>query len=918
MVTLKNLKQNCKNYEAQRIIAQLDFIGCLSKFDKSVNCDLIKQAEQYLIDSYIKEGAVTKSAMESVEKILSPLSETAKRYEILCVAHAHLDMNWLWGYDETVSITLSTMQTMLDLMKEYKDFTFSQSQASVYKIVEDYAPEMLGDIKKWVREGRWEIAASSWVETDKNIPNGEELARHILYTKKYLSKLFDIQKESLNLDFEPDTFGHSVNVPEILANGGVKYYYHCRGSNGPEIYNWKAQSGKSVLVFREPFWYNSEIDYNDFELFPVFYDKYNIKKWLRVYGVGNHGGGATRRDLNRLIDMSGWPLMPKFKFSTYQEFFSYIENNCKNVEEIEGEQNFIFRGCYTSQTRIKTANRKGERLLNSTETLMAYADSLSLYDYNYENIEKAWQKHLFNHFHDILPGSGVIETREYALSESQIRNALCGVSLTGAIKSIADNIDTSKYITNNFFGKSKGAGVGFLTALGNYSAESNESENRIYVVFNPSSLGGEKIAQITLWDYDVQEDSIGVYDKDGNPLEFEVLDENAVFYWQHTYRRILVKIDLPAYGYNTVIIKENAAKNQYNYFDTLQDWRQHKPADYVLENKYIKAVFDDNINLVSILDKTKNKIYQDKCGLAWFSHIIEDGSEGMSSWITGRTKERHKLDKAKIHSVKQKKQGMVKSFEYDSQFGQSLFTVKVSLDDCSKSLCYDVKVDFREYGDLINYEIPSLAFTLKTEDKNFIHDVPFGLINREGENDYRPANSFVCSGNYNGGLILSSDSKNGFKCNDNEMTLSLIRATYDPDLHPENHIHNFKIHITPASFDSGKNVIDYVNNLYTPLQCISAKPQKGSLNLIDSFFSHEGCAVISCVKCSEDKSGIILRFYDADGKAGKNTVSFYKDIKEARLCDINENPLESCDIKGNKVYFDIKPYSVATVKVKLE
>ncbi len=111
---------------------------------------------------------------------------------------------------------------MLDLMNEYPGFTFSQSQASVYRIVEEHDPELLKEIRRRVKEGRWEVTASTWVETDKNMPCGESLARHVLYTKRYLARLFDLEGERLAIDFEPDTFGHSRNVPEILARGGVR------------------------------------------------------------------------------------------------------------------------------------------------------------------------------------------------------------------------------------------------------------------------------------------------------------------------------------------------------------------------------------------------------------------------------------------------------------------------------------------------------------------------------------------------------------------------------------------------------------------------------------------------------------------------------------------------------------------------
>lgn len=33
----------------------------------------------------------------------------AKDYRVVCVGHAHMDMNWTWGYDETVQVVLDTL-----------------------------------------------------------------------------------------------------------------------------------------------------------------------------------------------------------------------------------------------------------------------------------------------------------------------------------------------------------------------------------------------------------------------------------------------------------------------------------------------------------------------------------------------------------------------------------------------------------------------------------------------------------------------------------------------------------------------------------------------------------------------------------------------------------------------------------------
>ena len=77
----------------------------------------------------------------------------------------------------------------------------------------------------------------------------------------------------------------------------------------PPIYRWFAPSGKSVLVYREPFWYNAEIGYGDFEFIPDFCARYGLKKTLKVYGVGDHGGGATIRDVERIIEIYGLLLL---------------------------------------------------------------------------------------------------------------------------------------------------------------------------------------------------------------------------------------------------------------------------------------------------------------------------------------------------------------------------------------------------------------------------------------------------------------------------------------------------------------------------------------------------------------------------------------------------------------------------------
>ena len=256
---------------------------------------ILEQTIDRLYDAFTAEHALTDSALQEAERSLLCFSERAKAYRLHCVAHAHIDMDWMWGFHETADVVLSTFRTMLDLMDEYPDFTFSQSQCAVYRIAEFYDPALFERMKQRILEGRFEFAGSTFVELDHNMPNLESMARHILYTKQYLHEKFGIEFEDVNLDFHPDTFGHTCDLPEIFRAGGIKYFYHCRGLDGQYLYRWQAPSGAEVLALNEPLWYNDTIAPLYISQVPKFCDRYGIHDMMKIYGVGDHGGGPPGR-----------------------------------------------------------------------------------------------------------------------------------------------------------------------------------------------------------------------------------------------------------------------------------------------------------------------------------------------------------------------------------------------------------------------------------------------------------------------------------------------------------------------------------------------------------------------------------------------------------------------------------------------
>ena len=172
---------------------------------------LLSQALDALEAAARTSGTLTDADALAVEQRLLPMQADCKKYRLLMVGHAHIDMNWMWRYDETVSITLDTFRTVLNLMQEFPEFTFAQSQASTYRIVEEFEPAMLEEIRARIAAGQWEVAASTWVEADRNMPSVESVARHFLYSDAQC-RIYHIHQRLQRLVAEQGT-GHPPHRP---------------------------------------------------------------------------------------------------------------------------------------------------------------------------------------------------------------------------------------------------------------------------------------------------------------------------------------------------------------------------------------------------------------------------------------------------------------------------------------------------------------------------------------------------------------------------------------------------------------------------------------------------------------------------------------------------------------------------------
>jgi len=916
-------------YWGERILAQIFFAHEMSKVNGGAYDDAVRSALSIVERGLEKEGVIGRETALAAEEALKELAPEAKKYTVLCVAHAHIDMNWMWPWEETVAVTLDTFRTMLRLMEEYPAFTFSQSQASVYRIVEQYDPEMLEEIRRRVKEGRWEVTASHWVEADKNMPSGESLTRHLLYTKRYLSRLFDLDPGSLDLDFEPDTFGHSVNVPEILASGGGKYYYHCRGGEGPLLYRWEAPSGRSVIVYREPTWYIDSIQPVLGAYAPAVCRQTGLSTYLNVYGVGDHGGGPTRRDLERMLDMQGWPVYPNLRFGTYREFFALAESVADRLPTVRGELNFVFTGCYTSQTRIKTANRIGEAVLGEAEAFGAAAAAAVGARYPGVLLENAWRNVLFNQFHDILPGSGVLETREHALGLFQETFAIANTSRKLALEKIAAAIDTSALAgPDDRLSVSEGAGAGFGVREFRISqVERGRGGVRIVHVFNPLPHEREEAVEITLWDWNSPVRALSVRDGGGREVPHQVLEEGFHQYWGHEYVRLLAHVKVPALGYATLTVSEGTEELVP---PMPLGPRTEQAEQFVLENEWLRAEFDPaDATVRSLVWKPTGEELADPARPAGqFRLIREDPSRGMTAWQVGRymsVESVHRGGKMRTGT----RGGVRQSIHYELAFGRSSLKVTVSLDRNSPRLDFRAECDWQETG-AADRDVPQLAFLwpLGYDAASYKYDVPFGVVERGPLDHDVPGNSFALGvrKDENGpSVMIVTDNKYGFRGTDRSLSVSLIRGSFDPDPYPEigNH-HRFSLGVCVCPPSGHRGLIETARRFCHPLLALSGTVHAGTRPLSGSFLElAEGSVAVSAVKMPEDAGGArwIVRVYETDGKPAAVKLRLFRPAARARLVDANERPVSDDSgvrIEGDTVSFEVAACSVAAVCIEFD
>ena len=773
------------------------------------------------------------------------------------IGNAHLDLAWLWRWEEAREEMIRTSQTVLQLMDEYPDFVYTCSQAAAYLWVEEKEPELFEKIKKKIQEGRWKIVGGWWVQPDVNIPSGESFIRQALYGKRYFREKFGVDVQT---GYNVDSFGHTAQLPQILRHTGIVNYVFFRPKPNEKVlpstlFRWQALDGTTVLASRPPFHYNSwakELD-SRIRLAVAEVDSH-VGKEMLFYGVGDHGGGPTRENLESILrqkkELAG---RADILFSDPESFFEAVKGTQEKRPLVQGELQYHSRGCYSSHSDIKRWNRFLESFLYYAETVHSLSAILRFRRYPAELLEASWKTLLFHQFHDILAGTSIPAVYEDA--EKQLTEAL---------------LDTTRSVES---------------AAGDLFQAVSERATGTLLVFNP--LAWQRKERMTARVH-LPGEAAGLTAKDpqGNKIPIQI-HEQTFHPDAGTFFEISWVDDVPALGWKTYTFE--ASPEPFPFVEK-------KPID-VAETDFYRVKFNaktgwideifDKENGVAILSGAGNRLL-----------VLHDPYDTWGHDVNEFTQEIGYFEPVSPFVLDEDGPVFLK-IHVDTRFGESTARQTIFLYKKMRRIDFELDLVWEE-----KFKMLKIAFPVNVHEYQATFEVPFGAVGRPAFGTEEPLQRWMDVSGYaknDGtyeqayGVALLNDSKYAGSIYLSEMRLTVLRSPIFAK-----HAHGIPEDLTGLEFlDQGEQKIRYAlfphagnwkqANLAREAEAFNQAPKifwrkKEAEPDLQSFLEiTPGNVVLSAFKAWENGEGWVLRLYESTGSPTTALVRLLFWKKQFRL-----------------------------------
>ena len=420
-------------------------------------------------------------------------------------------------------------------------------------------------------------------------------------------------------------------------------------------------------------------------------------------------------------------------------------------------------------------------------------------------------------------------------------------------------------------------------------------------VYRDSAKEYENIACIAKSEFDAGLDAVAKSVKtDGgylvyNPTGFEMSDIIDGEYFEN----------IPAHGY--AVVKPANVENTVVV------------GDKTIENDLVKVVFDDKYHIVSIFDKTENReiIEEGKCGNVF--EVFEDYPRAYDAWeITDYYKQKKWIadDVTEVSEVCGKLSGGLKIVR---KYNKSTFTQEIVLNTGSARVDFNTHVDWHE-----DHVLLKAAFPVDVKSENLTCDIQFGNLQRPTHKNtsWDEMKFEVCCHKWadlsenDFGVSLLNDCKYGYSCEENKLSITLLKAPTYPDPVADRGEHTFTYSIFPHKSSDLMATVKEAAKLNNPMSAKEIGKNEGNAPERFGFASTDGrSTVVETIKQAEDGNGYIVRLYEAQNMRENVTVNFGFDVAEIYECDMLENNLMKLSADGRSVKVKMGNFEIKTLRV---
>jgi len=803
----------------------------------------------------------------------------SNKEKIYLIGNAHLDPIWLWRWQEGCGEALQTFRSALDRLNEYNGFVFTCSSAAYYRWVEEIDPDMFAEIVKMVKKGRW-VPVNGWfVQPDCNMPSGESFARQALYSQLYYYEKFG---KICRTGYNVDSFGHNAMLPQLLLQGGMNAYVMMRPNTNenpdmPEnLFWWDSSDGSRVLTYRIPTGYGvtgkDSLDKNIEELSKRA--KQTGHGMMLFYGVGNHGGGPTKGDIEHLKNKMQEEGFVSLEFSSPDEFFEDMCNQKLDLPTWTYDMQHHASGCYSATSLVKQLNRKAENHLGAAEKWDTVSSKLFGCEAKTKEFAEAWRNVCFNQFHDILCGCSIMEAYEDVKESTGYAMTVASKAYNNALLKISRSIDTWVDGVSD-------------PVCSEVRHESGADFPRPVVVFNPLSFDIYRPVR-------VRHPSSKVVDSQGKEVLFQNVRASRS---NDSHLDTMFMASVPALGYATfwINISSECAGSE----------KLPQPKVLTVENEYLRVVFDNKTGgISSLISKEDGAEYVSSEPLA-VPTVIDDHKT--DTWAHRVFKFHDIKGKMELQSIELVEDGALrKVVRTKHRFNDSVLTQDFILAAGQKTLRVKCKSIWQE-----DFTMLKIPFPISGSDEISTYEIPCGFIKRPCNGEEEPglnwADITVTDGSgVRRGLAVMSDSKYSYDCPGTELRLTCLRNVIFADHFSSRPPANFNftdeglqrfeygVYLHTGEAEASDIVREAVAFNCRPVVIPESYHKSAGWPQVKGFIKiDEPNVIVTALKFCEDGSGdIILRCYETAGKETRTMISL--PISEAAFwVDIGRNQIKT-------------------------